>query len=66
MERKGSINGEATSGDMRSPWKRVVNYGDYARTWERTDASRPKHRLKAHDLKHRRAEPARAARRSGR
>jgi hypothetical protein len=59
MERKGVINGEATTGNMGSPWRRVVNYGDYARTWERTDASRPRHRMKAHDLKHRRAQPSR-------
>ena len=61
MERKGMINGEATTTDMANPWRRVVNYGDYARTWERTDASRPKYRLKAHDLKHRRLPPARGS-----
>lgn len=61
MERKGVINGEATTTDMGNPWRRVVNYGDYARTWERTPASQPRYRLKAHNLKHRRAQPARGS-----
>ncbi len=61
MERKGNINGEATTTDMGNPWRRVVNYGDYARTWERTPASRSRHRLKPHPRKYTRQAPARGS-----
>jgi hypothetical protein len=57
MERKGIINGEATTGNMGSPWRRVVNYGDYARTWEQTPESRANYRLKPHKTEQRRARP---------
>ena len=62
MERKNVINGEARTEDMSNPWRRVVNYGDYARTWERTPAGRPRHRPRSHKQvpRHRLNVPARA------